>query len=312
MFRGSAALLGALVLSVAACAQPTDEGGDRGDRLRVVAGFYPIAEAAEQIGGAAVEVDNLTPPGAEPHDLELSSDAVDTIIDADVVVYLGEGFQPALEDAVARTEGVVLDLLEGETLIQRGEDEHADEEEHAEEEEGAHDPHVWLDPQRWGRLVQRIGSALADADPDRADAFGSAARAYADELAELDEEFNEALGDCDRNTIVTSHAAFGYLADRYDLVQESISGVSPEAEPDPRRLSELAELVEREGVTTIYTETLVSPAVAETLAREAGVEVGTLNPIEGLTEEEVDDGEDYASVMRQNLGALRDGLGCAD
>jgi zinc transport system substrate-binding protein len=302
-------VVGIVLVALAAigCAQDDPESASGG--IRVVAAFYPLAEAAQQIGGDGVEVTNLTPPGAEPHDLELTSDQLDDIIDADVVLYVGRGFQPALEEGVGRAEGVVLDLLEGEELMAG--DTHGDEEEgqHA-EEESALDPHIWLDPPRWANAIERIGEAMAEADDGNAAALAEATRTYAERIAALNSDFEEGLESCDRDLIVTSHAAFIYLAERYGLEQESISGVSPEAEPDPDRLAALADLVEEHGATTIYTETLVSPDVAETLARETGVEVATLNPLEGLTEDQIGKGEDYESVMRTNLEALRSGLGC--
>jgi len=303
-------LLASLVvpaLTLTACGGDLNNENISEESLSVVAAFYPLAEVAEQIGGGAVEVTNLTPPGAEPHDIELRSDQLDAVIDADVVLYLGFGFQPALDEAVGRTEGVVLDVLEGQDLMLGEADEHEDE---TAEEEEAIDPHVWLDPSRWAEVVERIGAAFAEADPSSADSFEAGADVYADELVELDLEFDEDLSACERNVIVTSHAAFGYLAARYGLEQHPISGVSPEAEPDPERLAELADLVKDEGVTTIFTETLLPPDIAETLARETEADVATLNPIEGLTSDQIENGEDYMSVMRENLVALRAGLGC--
>jgi zinc transport system substrate-binding protein len=304
-------IFGATIVMVvlAGCAQDSPESSS-GDGLTVVAAFYPLAEAAQQIGGDGVEVKNLTPPGAEPHDIELTTDQLDEIIDADLVLYMGKGFQPALEEAVDRAEGLVLDVLDGEELVTGEAHGHEEEGEHAEEDESTLDPHIWLDARRWANAIERIGDAMAEADEESADAFAEATRTYAGRIEALDDDFKDGLASCDRDLIVTSHAAFTYLAERYELEQESISGVSPEAEPDPDHLAELAELVEEHGVTTIYTETLVSPEVAETLARETGAEVATLNPLEGLTEGQIGNGEDYESVMRENLEALRTGLGC--
>jgi zinc transport system substrate-binding protein len=178
------------------------------------------------------------------------------------------------------------------------------------EEGGDVDPHFWLDPQLMIAAVDEVEAALSEASPDAAATFEANARAYKEELTALDEELAAGLGSCERDEIVTSHAAFYYLAQRYGLTQLPITGLSPEAEPDPERLSELADQIEADGITTIFYETLVSPDVAETLAREAGVEAAVLNPIEGLTEQQVEDGDDYASVMRDNLAALQEALGC--
>ena len=269
----------------------------------VVTAFYPIQEAARRVGGRSVNVVNLTPPGAEPHDLELTPDGVEQIQSADVVLYLGGGFQPAVEDALEGAEGVAVDLLAGlDTLPPTAE----------EAEEGLSvDPHVWLAPRLYAELIGDVSEALARAAPDSAASFRSNARGFQMEIEDLDRRFREGLAGCERDTIVTNHSAFGYLATAYGLTQEPISGVSPEAEPSPARLAELKDLVEREGITTIFTEELVSPAVAETLAREAGVETAVLSTIEGLTPEEQAAGDDYASVMLQNLSTLEEALGCS-
>lgn len=284
------AMVVALATVLAACGRPGDGGdpsGTAGGRTQVVAGFYPLAEAARRVGGDRVEVTDLTPGGAEPHDLELSSRDVDRIEDADVVVYLGGGFQPAVEKAAERASGAAIDLLDGED-----------------------DPHVWLDPVRMQAIVERVADALAAADPEGAEAFASGKAAYLAELRTLDDAFESGLAGCARRVIVTSHDAFGHLAARYDLRQEAIAGVDPETEPDPRRLAELVDEVRARGVTTIFSEALVSPEVAETLAREAGVRTAVLDPIEGLSDERRAAGADYVSVMNENLVALRTALGC--
>ena len=263
--------------------------------MRVVASFYPVYEAARRVGGDRVEVSNLTPAGVEPHDLELSSKTVDRIIDAGVVLYLGHGFQPAVERAVRRSKGKAVDLL-APMPLHKGEQDV--------------DPHVWLDPVLMTRIVDEVRSALSDADPSGAPAFADNATAYAKELSALDQEYRTGLTACARTLIITSHEAFGYLAQRYGLEQRAAAGLSPEAEPEPGRLAELADLVRRTGSTTVFSETLVSPKVAETLAREAGVKTAVLDPIEGLTEEEQRAGKTYLAVMRDNLAALRAALAC--
>jgi zinc transport system substrate-binding protein len=271
-------------------------------RLKVVAGFYPLAEAASRVGGHLVDVGNLTPPGVEPHDLELTPDQIADIQRADVVLYLGHGFAPAVERGVAGANGVTLDLLQGMSL---------DPGEPEEGEQGpVFDPHVWLDPGLYQRIVDRTEQAMAQARPKNAATFESNAKAFEAELSALDQAYRSGLTGCARDVIVTSHAAFGYLSARYGLTQEAIAGVSPDAEPSPDRLAQLAQLVKREGVTTIFTEELVSPRVAETLAREVGVTTAVLNPLEGLSKTEVAAGQDYVSVMRSNLHTLQRALGC--
>ena len=221
---------------------------------------------------------NLTPAGAEPHDLELSPRELEDILGADLVVYVGGGFQPAIEEAVESSDVKAIDVLEGDA-----------------------DPHVWLDPVRFAQVVERIGAQLGG-EPR--------ARRLAARLRALDEDFRLGLADCERQELVTTHDAFGYLADRYGLEVIPIAGIAPEAEPSPRDLEEIATLVEERGVTTVFTEPLLSPEIGETVAREAGATTAVLNPVEGLTEEELARGEDYFSVMEANLDALRTGLGC--
>ena len=277
------AVVGALVAGCGGDASSAPDG-----RTDVVAGFYPLAFAAAEIGGDRVEVTNLTPPGAEPHDVELSVRDVERVRDADLVLYLGQGFQPALEDAAEGNDAAV-DLLEGLELRE------------GEEGEDALDPHVWLDPVRFAQVVERIGAELGGEAP---------ARQLASRLRALDGEFRAGLEDCARKELVTAHDAFGYLGDRYGLEVIPITGISPESEPSPQDLAEISELVSERGVTTVFVEPLLSPEIGETVAREAGAQTAVLNPLEGLTEEELARGEDYFTVMRANLEALREGLGC--
>ena len=299
-------------------------GGDgkaaRGDgRMQVVASFYPLAEAAGRIGGERVRITNLTPAGAEPHDMELTSRQVDLVEDADLVIYLGQGFQPSLEKVVARRGGTSLDVLDAVTL-EEGAIEALEQEEHGEQEgegaadghdEGRFDPHFWLDPRLLVAAVEALADTMAAVSPSDAEVFGANAGRYVDQLRTLDGDMERGLASCARKEIVTSHAAFHYLARRYGLTQLPISGLSPEAEPDPRRLAELTDQIRARGITTVFSEVLASPEVARTLASEAGVTTAVLNPIEGLTRDQLAAGGDYAAVMRENLAALRGALGCS-
>jgi zinc transport system substrate-binding protein len=289
-----------LLLLGAGCEAGAGSDGADGGRLDVVAGFYPVAAAAQRVGGSCVSVQNLTPAGAEPHDLELTTDEVDAIQDADVVLLLGHGFQPAVEDAAAgRDEGTVelLDQL-GSSSADRS-------------DAVPRDPHVWLDPVLYGRVVDAVKRALVRADPSCRSRMERNAAALHNAIDAVDADYEAGLRDCARDVLVTAHDAFGHLARRYHLRQEGIAGVSPEEEPNAQRMSELADLVNRTGVTTIFTEELVSPRVADALAREAGgVRTATLNPLEGLTDDQIERGDDWASVMRTNLQALRRALDC--
>ncbi|MBM3673444.1 MAG: zinc ABC transporter substrate-binding protein [Actinobacteria bacterium] len=286
------ALLGGVLVG---CGGGEGDGGEADGRLPVVAAFYPLAEAASRVGENRVAVTNLTPAGTEPHELELTPDQVDRIQDAAVVLVMGDGFQPAVEAAAAARDGQTVELLA--EVAPPG---------------GAADPHVWLDPVVYARVVDAVAEALSTADPDGAEEYAARARRLADEIATVDREYAAGLARCDRRTIVTAHEAFGWLARRYDLTQEGIAGLAPDQEPTPKRLAELADLADREGVTTVFTEELVSPRVAETLAREAGgLQTAVLHTLEGLSDEELARGDDWASVMRSNLRALRHALGCS-
>jgi zinc transport system substrate-binding protein len=276
----------AVALLVAGCGAASGAKG----KTPVVAAFYPLAFAAEQVGGARVDVHNLTPPGAEPHDIELTPGDVGRLQQADVVLYLSHGFQPAVEQAVASARGKRVDVLAG-IGLRRG----------VGDEAGKSDPHVWLDPVLFAQVVRRIGGVLGE----RARAGSLAHRVLA-----LDREYRRGLAHCARREFVTSHAAFGYLAARYQLHQIPITGIDPESEPSPQRLRNLIRLVRREHVTTVFFERLVSPRLAETVARDAGAKAAVLDPIEGLTPSEQEHGETYLSLMRQNLQQLRSALGC--
>lgn len=270
-------------------------GGASGDRS-IVAAFYPLAFAAGRIAPGA-DVSNLTPAGAEPHDLELTAREVERVRTADLVLYVGGGFMPALEDAVSGATNAA-DLLDGLELLERNDRSGYGGERAAD----TSDPHVWLDPARYAAMAERI--ALNLGDPDGASDLVA-------ELAELDDELRRGLERCRRRTIVTSHAAFGYLADAYGLEQIALTGISPEVEPSARAIEELIAKVDEEGATTVFFEALVSPRLAETVARAAGAETAVLNPLEGLTAGELEAGADYFSVMRENLDALQTALGCS-
>ena len=271
-----------------------EESGEQ--TMSVVASFYPIAEAVARVGGHHVEVTNLTPPGTEPHDIELTPDQVDDIEDADLVFYLGGGFQPAVEAVAERRSGTTLDLLSELPLGDDAGDEV--------------DPHFWLDPSLMIEAVAVVEKALAEAEPGAEAELEVDAREYREDLEGLEEDFATGLQACARRQFVTGHEAFHYLARRYDLEQIAIAGLSPEAEPDADRLSELTDVIERGGVTPVFYEALASPDVAEALAREAGVATAVLDPVEGLSQEDLDAGADYADVMRRNLDALRRALDC--
>lgn len=307
------ALLGAVTLTLAACGS-ADTGGSGGSgagegKRAVVTSFYPLQLAAERIGGDLVTVRTLTKPGAEPHDVELGAQDLAGLIQADLVVY-SAGFQPAVDDGIQQVEADhVLEVSKAARLDLEPTDEHAGEsaEEHA-QHSGA-DPHFWLDPQRYADVAEAIGARLASDDPANAAAYGANTKAFVAELEALDRELSAGLASCSITTLVTSHAAFAYLADRYGFEQHGISGLSPEVEPSAADLKAVSDVVRAEGVTTIYQETLVEPHFAQTVASATGARLATLDPIEGINKQSA--GTDYFAVMRSNLETLKQGQGCS-
>lgn len=296
---------------VSACGATGGRGADDG-RLEVVAAFYPLQYAVQQIGGAHVAVQGLTKPGAEPHDLELSPRQVATIAQADVVVYESH-FQPAVDAAVGeQAKQTALDVSAAARLdLVAVEDAHEHGAETAEEHaaHGARDPHFWLDPLRYADVGDAIASRLADRDPANAAAYRANAAAFRASMTTLDDEFRTGLKTCVIDELVTSHAAFGYLSQTYGFHQEAITGLTPDAEPSPAAMAELTRHIRETGASTVYAETLVSEDVARTLARETGARLAVLDPIEGITSASA--GRDYPSVMRANLQVLRAGQECS-
>lgn len=287
----------AMALTLAATASLSACGASsRGDsdELQIAAAFYPLQYAAQRVAGEYAEVANLTQPGQEPHDIELTVRETALIADADLVVFEG-GMSHAVEDGITETgSGATLDAASVVHLEPAAETRDPD-------------PHFWQDPLRMADLGDAIADELAGIDPAHAADFTANAAALRADLEALDQEFTDGLADCERHTIVVSHDAFGYLA-KYGLELAPITGLSPEAEPTPAVLAELQDLIVRDGITTVFGETLVSPKLSETLAHDMGISTAVLDPLEGLTDESAD--QDYLSLMRRNLAALEQANGC--
>lgn len=280
---GVLALTGCLVCGLTACGGQEGAGDGRVD---VVSTSYPLAYVAEQVGGDRVEVTNLTPAGGDSHGLELSPRDVVTIEAADVVVHLSGGLQPSVDEALDQEEAGR--LVDAAGLADRPED-----------------PHFWLDPLRLAELAGQVSDGLAAADPDHAGDYAAAAERLTASLQELDDRYREVLAPCEGATLLASHEAFGYLADRYGLRQIGVAGVDPHVEVSPARLRRVADEVRDTGARTVFFEAAAGPGVAGTLAAELGLATGVLHPVERVAE-----GETYPELMAQNLAALRDGLVC--
>ena len=334
----AAACAAATALALSACTSTASSGdsSSKDGSLTVMASFYPLKYLAEKVGGEHVSVTSLTPDGAEPHDLELSPKMVDSLSSADAVIYLA-GFQSAVDEAIEQqAPKTVIDVSSAAELIEAGSDaNHPAEEEATEEtqsgETDAHDhdheghdheghdhaghdhhhdmsadPHFWLDPVRMAKAATLVGDKLAEADSAHADTYKANAKALAEELTTLGDTLVTKTSKCQVKTFVTAHTAFGYLADRTGLTQVGISGLDPESSPSPARLAEIGQIAKEQGVTTIFTEALIDPKVAQTLADDLGITTAVLDPIESQT----DASKDYAATMNSNIDALTKALDC--
>lgn len=276
---------------LAGCGQPGDDSSGSG--RWAVASFYPLAWVTGRVAGDGWTVDNLTSPGQEPHDLSLDIKQTAEVESADLVV-LEKGFQPAVDSAAENTDADVLDVTSIIDLLPA--------------DHGDVDPHFWLDPLLVADVADGVADELSDIDPDDATTYADNAASLRSDLEALDQEYADGLASCERTATVVSHDAFGYLA-RYGLDFEPIAGLSPESEPTAADLAHLQSLISSDGVTTVFSEHLVSPKMAETLASDMGVTSAVLDPIEGLSTHTAD--EDYVSLMRGNLTALQKANGCS-
>lgn len=315
----SSSIRALVTLSTLALVAGCGTGASTGDRsegtdLTVVTAFCPLQFAAEQIGGERAKVTSLTAAGAEPHDLELTPKQALAVQESSLVVYL-KGFQPSV-DAAAQSAPSAVDVstaadlslsADESTAIDAGEG-HDHNHDHEGHDHGSADPHFWLDPTRYAKVVTLMGDRFAAKDPAHANEYRSRAAGLVKKLTALDRRFSTSLKACSNKNLVTSHTAFAYLADRYGLHQVGVSSISPDQEPTPARLKSVAAFVRANKVSTIYTETRASSAVADTVARETGAKVSVLDPLESITDKSA--GPDYLSVMDANLNSLKAGQSC--
>lgn len=295
-----AALAAGLLIACGSGAGSADSGVP--ERIRVATTIYPVEYFAERVGGDSIEIVSLIPPGVEAHDFKPRvSDLID-IARADLLVYNGAEFEPWVERALAALGGDAPPAIESVELLRaslfevRGDVEF--------------DPHVWLSPVNAVAQVEVIVGALSAIKPDLAGEYESAGAALIRRLESLDEAFRSGLSDCGLDTFVTSHAAYGYLADEYGLKQIAVAGLSPDAEPKPRTLAKIASKMSDLGVSYVLIEPIANARVGETLARETGAETLPLHPLESLTKDEQASGADYFSIMNQNLETLVVALEC--
>lgn len=275
------------------------------DKIKVVTTFYPVYEFTKAVTGDSADVSMLIKPGTEPHDFEPSTKNIATISNADMFVYMDDSMEMWAKKVQKSIDSDDLTVVRasGDMLLMAGTAE--EEEEGHEGHSHEYDPHVWLSPKRAVTLVENIRDAFVAKYPDKAETFKTNSAAYIDKLNTLDEEYIDGLSDAKQKSFVTQHAAFGYLALDYGLNQISIAGISPEVEPSAKRIASLAKYVKKYDIKYIYFEENASSKVASTLADEADVKTKILNPLESLTNKQIKAGEDYFSVMRENLKALQ-------
>jgi zinc transport system substrate-binding protein len=302
---GAVVSAAALVLA-AGCA---DVGSSRpetaSETLHIVVAFYPFQFIAQKVAGSRGTVTSLTQPGAEPHDVELTPRQVAGISDADLVIY-ERSFQSAVDEAVQQSgNGSVLDTATVVPLQDLGT--HS-EQTNTRADQRFLDPHVWLDPRNAVTITDAIAAKLSALDPSHAADFRANARQLTTQLMALDKAYRAGLASCQRTQFITQHEAFGYLARRYGLTQIAVGGLSPDTEPSPARIAEVQQTARDYGVTTIFYETLVSPAVAQAIAGDLHLKTGVLDPVEGITAQSR--GQDYLAVMKSNLASLRAANGC--
>lgn len=295
--------------SLSACSSDSAAAANT-DKFDVVASFYPMAFLAERIGGDHVHVTSLTQPGQEPHDLEISAEQTAALQESDAVLYL-KNLQPSVDSAVAQSGlKTKIDAASLTTLEKHGNEvggHAAEHDDHKNEELSGLDPHIWLDPVRYAQVAEGVGKAFEKADPDHAADYKANTAALVKRLGDLNTEFEKGLANTKTKVFVTTHAAFGYLAERYGLTEEAINGLDPESEPSAARVRELEKMTKADGVTTVFYETLVSDKTAKTIASDAHLRTDVLDPIEGITKKSR--GTDYFAVQRANLKALQTALG---
>lgn len=290
----------------------TQRDAVHGSNMKIYASFYPLYDFAVKIGGEKVDVINMIPTGAEPHGWEPTPQVVAGLLEADLFIFNGLGLEPWVEKVADTLEsGNVLivkttaqiDPLKGYLHHQQnGEDAHDDH--HHAENGDVPDPHVWLDPLLALRQAEQVLHALVEKDPDNESYYRENFYRFEEQIQQLDAAYRESLKSVRRLEFVVTHLSFGYLAHRYGLTQYCISGISPHTEPSPSQMKEMVDFIRQHKVPYIFQEPLTSSRFAEALSTETGVGILTINPLAGLTSEEMEAGEDYFSIMYHNLRQL--------
>lgn len=289
------------------------ESSHQEKEVLIVTSFYPLFELSSTIGGERVEVVNLTPPGVDPHDFEPSLKDLSRAESADIFIYNGGGLDPWAErkEGELSEKGVLVLNMSSYFHLLDGYHHHEEEDEqHNDEDHHVKDPHFWLDPLMISEIEKIILSSLIQVDPLGEDYYRENSKKTTALIEELHNRYKVGLGDCRLKSVVISHASLGYLAKRYNFEMISISGISPLEEPSPAKLAEITKVVKNKGIKHIFFETTIPTTLAETIAKETGAETLTFNPIASPTKKELDEGDNYFSLMRENLEKLRTALNC--
>ncbi len=282
-------LLIVLLVSLTGCIEQPKSS----EKISVVTSFYPLYEFSKRIGGEKAEVSVLVPAGAEPHDWEPGPQDIIKVESSKIFVYNGAGLEPYIDKIITKTESrklIVVDSSEGIDLIKEG---------------GTHDPHIWLDPALAKHQVDAMEKAFIKADPKNSDYYMANSQALRQDLDALDANISKEFAPAKKTVFITAHAAFGYFAKRYGLTQIAIAGLSPDIEPSPAKIAEIVKLAQENKVKYIFFETLVSPKLSETIAKEVGAQTLVLNPIEGLSEDQIKQGKNYFTLMWENVKNLK-------
>ncbi|GLI38529.1 metal ABC transporter substrate-binding protein [Geobacter hydrogenophilus] len=307
-----------LVLATIAsgCRKTEELGTGRSGKLRVVATIFPVYDFARAVAGDKAEVTLLLPPGMEPHSFEPQPADIVRVSRADLFIYTNRYMEPWAGEIVKGAGGgklTVVDASRGAKFLKVGEGEDRDSHGAGGHNHGGEgmDPHLWLDFTNAQLMVDTIAAALAERDPTNRAVYLANAAAYRAKLADLDERYRKGLATCATRTILHGgHYAFGYLANRYGLRYLSAYAVSADAEPTPARLAKLVKQVRAEGLKYIFTEELLDPRTAETIARETGASILMLHGAHTVSKADLDKGTSFISLMEKNLANLREGLQC--
>lgn len=281
-------------------------------KINIYTSIYPLYDFTKKVGGDKVNVTNLVPAGTEPHDWEISTSDIVNLEKADMLIYNGAGIENWTDKVKNTLENKdIVYVKTSENLeLHKVDESHSHDHDHEEDEHdhGIYDPHTWLSIENAQKEMENIKDALVKYDPENADYYESNFKTYENKFEELEEKYSKKLDPIENKTIIVAHEAFGYLCEEYDIKQEGIEGLTPDSEPDPARMTEIIKFAKEHNVKTIFFEELVSPKVAETIAKEINANTEVLNPLEGLSEEQIKNGEDYFSIMEKNLEAIYNSL----